>query len=146
MKTKQKKSATIPQEITKVIESEIDLLGAEANRDLSCEVKRSYVYVYAEDKPLCRLGYTGNYGEWKFAIFKWSTETYSSSEFGFLPQGTIRECIFAAIDAYPKTELRLPFLKVFMRLLAIMVILLLRGIRQKLSSLKGHNNKLKGRA
>lgn len=55
--------------------------------------------------PLVRLEYKGNLNNWKFAIFKWSTEIYDDEDF-FFPgsefiDGTIEGSIKAGIKAYP---------------------------------------------
>ena len=133
MGAKRKTRATIPQNIGEIIDSQIEEIALENKRSLSCEIKRSYIYIYAEDKPLCRLGYSGNMNEWDFAIFKWSTETYSSTEFGFPVSGTIKECVEAGLVAYPKTEIRFSrfvlFLHLLVGLMIIFVLLIILKVR-----------------
>jgi len=135
MKPKKNKSLTIPAELVDAIESEIDSIALESDRELAFDAKRTYVYVYAEGKPLCRLKYTGDFAVWEFAIFKWSTESFSSSEFGFLPRGTIHDCVFEALNAYPKIKIRIPFFRLLFRVLIFIAGALLYGVWRKLVSL-----------
>jgi hypothetical protein len=135
MGAKRKRRATIPQNITEIIDSQIEAIGVKRKRSLSYEIKSSYLYVYSEDKPLCRLGYTGDLGEWDFAIFKWSTETYSSSEFGFLASGTIEECVDAGLEAYPKNEIMGSRFMIYLHLLVGLVILFFLFVISRMRSL-----------
>ena len=54
---------------------------------------------------LCRLTYTGDFAQWSFAIFKYSSGTYDSTEWFFpgseLVDGTIEGAMKAGLVAYP---------------------------------------------
>ncbi len=55
--------------------------------------------------PTLRLKYNGKIDNWGFAIFKWSSESYTTDYF-FIPDGeyvngTIAGALQAAITAYP---------------------------------------------
>ena len=54
---------------------------------------------------ICRLTYSGKFDEWEFAIFKYSSDTYDSSEW-FFPgseyvDGSIEGAMKAGLAAYP---------------------------------------------
>ena len=55
--------------------------------------------------PICRLTYTGKMDDWKFAIFKWSSERYDPDEWLFpgaeSVDGTIEGAMNAGLEAYP---------------------------------------------
>ena len=57
------------------------------------------------DGPVARLGYTGNFSDWDFAIFKWSVEQYDPYEDNFpgfqYIDGTIQGALEACYKAYP---------------------------------------------
>jgi hypothetical protein len=60
---------------------------------------------YGQRGSICRLTYTGDFTNWGFAIFKYSSETYDSSEW-FFPgsehvDGTIEGAMKAGLAAYP---------------------------------------------
>jgi hypothetical protein len=59
------------------------------------------------DSPIARLKYNGNFTDWSFAIFKWSSEKYDSNEFMFPgvqhANGTIEGALKAGHAAYPPT-------------------------------------------
>ena len=52
-----------------------------------------------------RLEYTGNFDDWKFAVYKHSTQSYDANEW-FFPgaghvNGTIEGALKAGLEAYP---------------------------------------------
>ena len=59
------------------------------------------------DSPIARLKYNGNFTDWGFAIFKWSSERYDPDEFMFpgvkYANGTIEGALKAGHAAYPPT-------------------------------------------
>jgi hypothetical protein len=71
--------------------------------------KGSFLYLDRQDarepSPICRLKYTGCFEGWKFAIFKYSSETYDSNEWMFpgsqFIDGTIEGALKAGMEAYP---------------------------------------------
>jgi len=74
------------------------------------QYKGNYLYLLLDEEflklaPTLRLKYTGDIKKWEFAIFKWSTETYTT-EYCFIPgseyvDGSIAGALQAAIIAYP---------------------------------------------
>jgi len=78
----------------------------------------NYVYLLLDEgfenlTPMFRLKFAGNMNNWEFAIFRWSSEKYSTDYF-FMPgsefiDGTVQGAMQAAIKAYPprkKNELK----------------------------------------
>jgi hypothetical protein len=59
-----------------------------------------FCYVYYDGAPLGRFGYKGDPEEWEIAIYKYSTDSYSSKEFAKPCRGPIQYCVIAAMDAY----------------------------------------------
>jgi hypothetical protein len=67
-----------------------------------------YLYLdrsdYGNIGPICRLTYTGDFDNWKFAIYKWSSETYDAEEWMFPGagelDGTIEGAMRAGLKAY----------------------------------------------
>ena len=62
-------------------------------------------FVYGQQEPVARIKYTGNWDDWEFAIFKWSSETYDADEC-FFPgseclDGSIKGALKAGMRAYP---------------------------------------------
>lgn len=140
MNSKRKKRVTIPPELTEVIQPQIEIVAREYNRELTYRIKQSYVYFDAEDDPICRCKYTGDINDWEFALFKWSTESYSTTdEFGFSFRGTIQECVESGVKAYPKRETtkdkRFYRFALLMLFLGIMVSVLAVGIFFKVTGL-----------
>ena len=99
MKPKKKKNK-IPDHLVNKLKLTTSALGSETGRNLSVEIKGAFAYVFEDKGPLCRVKYIGKEDKWGFAIFKWSTETFSSAEFGFPSSGSIRECIEVALNTY----------------------------------------------
>ncbi|MEO8210803.1 MAG: hypothetical protein ABI840_09580 [bacterium] len=73
------------------------------------EFKGDYLYLnrteYNKINPVVRLKYSGNMKNWKFEIFKWSSETFDSEDL-FFPgcefiDGTIQGAMKAGDKAYP---------------------------------------------
>ncbi len=65
-------------------------------------------FAYGQQEPVARIKYTGNWDDWEFAIFKWSSETYDTEEF-FFPgaeclDGSIKGALKAGMRAYPITD------------------------------------------
>ena len=59
---------------------------------------------YGTACPICRLQYTGQIDNWKFAIFKYSSESYDPEERWFpgadWVDGTIKGALRAGMQAY----------------------------------------------
>ena len=75
---------------------ELESLG-----DSDLEVKKSgrFCYVRHGGHPLCRLGYRGELETWDFAIYKYSTQSYSIQEL-FPNRGTVADLVGMAMNAY----------------------------------------------
>ncbi len=113
MKRKREKRASIPDEVKRQVEAIVERFNREnSNRDdcyYEAEFKGSYCYLHRADYgrlgPICRLTYTGKMDGWEFAIFKWSSETYSPNEWAFsgseFVDGTIEGAMRAGLEAYP---------------------------------------------
>lgn len=60
---------------------------------------------YGQVGPICRLKFTGDFNNWTFAIFKFSSDTYDSTEWMFpgdeYVDGTIEGAMRAGLEAYP---------------------------------------------
>jgi hypothetical protein len=103
----------IPDEIRKKVTEVIDSFNQEELNSSSCNFiarfkgKFLYLdrYVYGKATSICRLKYQGNFDDWDFAIFKWSSESYDSEEFFFdgsqYVDGTIEGAMKAGMYAYP---------------------------------------------
>ena len=102
----------IPNEIQAKVKEAVtrfnDKTFGEADVFYEARFKGKYCYLYRSDYgqlgPICRLTYTGDMEKWKFAIFKWSTETYDPSEWMFpgsnLVDGTVEGAMMAGLEAY----------------------------------------------
>jgi hypothetical protein len=103
----------IPDEIRKKVTEVIDSFNQEELNSSSCNFiarfkgKFLYLdrYVYGKATPICRLKYQGDFDDWDFAIFKWSSESYDSEDFFFdgsqYVDGTIEGAMKAGMYAYP---------------------------------------------
>lgn len=91
-----KKTPPIPPEALDHLGREIDRL-----RDPALTVEKSgrYCYVRHGGSPLCRLGYRGALELWDFAIYKYSTQSYSTQEM-FPSRGTVADLVGRAMTAY----------------------------------------------
>ena len=49
--------------------------------------------------PLCRLGYRGDLETWDFAIYTYSTQSYSTQEM-FPSRGRVADLVGMAMNAY----------------------------------------------
>src|SRR5438093_12588921 len=87
----------IPEEAMQHLWRELQKLG-EPTLDVD-QVGR-YCYVTHAGSPLCRLGYRGEPEIWDFAIYKYSTQKYSTTEFLFPRSGPIVDLVRRALSAY----------------------------------------------
>ena len=90
------KTPAIPREALDHLGREIDSLGDPA---LAVERSGRYCYVRHGGSPLCRLGYRGEVATWDFAIYKYSTQSYSTQEM-FPSRGTVADLVGRALTAY----------------------------------------------
>ncbi len=107
------KQKAIPDEVRKEVEQIIERFNSRISRISECHyVSRfhgKYLYLdrsdYGNIGAICRLTYTGKMDSWKFAIFKWSSETYDPEEWMFpgsdLVDGTVEGAMKAGLEAYP---------------------------------------------
>ena len=112
MKRKRTKGACIPDDVKREVEAIVERFNRErfARDDCYYEArfKGKHCHLYRSDYgslgPICRLTYTGKMNGWKFAIFKWSTETYDQNEWMFpgsgLVDGTVEGAMRAGLEAY----------------------------------------------
>ena len=91
-----KKTPTSSQEALDHLGREIDSLG---DPDLVVEMSGRSCYVRHGGSPLCRLGYRGELEIWDFAIYKYSTQSYSTQEM-FPSRGTVADLVGMAMNAY----------------------------------------------
>ncbi len=74
----------------------------------SVRFRGRHMYVDRDDGPgpgpICRLTYTGDMGEWEFAIYKYSRDCYDPDEWWFPGEeevdGTIEGALRAGMKAY----------------------------------------------
>jgi len=108
--TKKNIPEEVKEEIRKIIEEYNETVYANLNVEYFAEYKSSYLYLKRKEltgdiSPMARLTYTGKMDNWKFAIFKWSSEKYDPDEWFFpgseLFDGTILGALKAGNEAYP---------------------------------------------
>lgn len=107
------KSKAIPydvrEEVKKVVEQFNQKTFSGKNCFYEARFEGKYLFLdrcdYGNIGPICRLTYTGKMNDWKFAIFKWSTETYDANEWMFpgsgYVDGTVEGAMKAGLEAYP---------------------------------------------
>ena len=84
-----------------------DMLGDSEVRYVP-HVRGAFLYLDRSDfgrvHPICRLKYSGDITNWTFAIYKYSSNNYSESEWlfpgGGLVDGTVEGAMSAGIEAY----------------------------------------------
>lgn len=103
----------IPDDIREKVIGIIEQFNQEELRNLSCYYIARFQgkflcldrYAYGRKSPVCCLKYNGKFDEWKFAIFKWSSESYDPDESFFYGRqfvdGTIEGAMKAGMQAYP---------------------------------------------
>jgi len=106
------KSQPIPDEVKQRVTQIIERFNEkELAKTESCYLPRwkgRFLYLdrldYGTACPICRLTYTGDINKWKFAIFKYSSETYDPQEWLFpgadCVDGTIQGALRAGMHAY----------------------------------------------
>ena len=98
--TKRSRRVIIPPHLAEKLVKTTETLGRKYYRPLSIEIKQVYAYIYEGEGPLCRLKFLGKDDEWGFAIFKYSSMTFSTNEFMFPTKGTMSDLIAEALRAY----------------------------------------------
>ena len=108
------KKKNIPEEVRKEIQKIINEYNEVAFKNTNIEYfpeyKKNFLYLKRKEltgsiSPIARLTYTENINNWKFAIFKWSSESYDSEEWFFPGSEHINDTILGALkagnEAYP---------------------------------------------
>ena len=107
------KPRKIPDEVKKKVQAIIERFNQEYSRRDDCfytpRFRGKYLYLdrsdYGRMSPTCRLTYTGDFENWDFAIFKWSSESYDPGEWMFPGSGevdgTLEGAMKAGLEAYP---------------------------------------------
>lgn len=103
----------IPETVKEQIEEIIENFNKNLQH-LDCHYlaryKGSYLYLdryeseFDSTEPICRLKYNGKMDNWDFAIFKYSSERYSTDEVfrgENLFDGTVEGAMKAGLKAYP---------------------------------------------
>ena len=103
----------IPDDVKEKVLDIVERFNRENSRRPDCyytaRFQGKYLYLdrsdYGNIGPICRLKYTGKMDDWRFAIFKWSSERYNPEERMFpgseLVDGTIEGAMKAGLQAYP---------------------------------------------
>lgn len=107
------RTKAIPDDVREKVEEIVERFNKKMFRRGDCyyqaRLRGKNLYLdrcdYDRVGPICRLTYTGKMDDWKFAIFKWSTETYDSDEWMFPGSGevngTVEGAMKAGLQAYP---------------------------------------------
>ena len=113
MTRKRTKAASIPDEVKREVEAIVERFNRENSGSDDCyyeaRFRGKHCHLHRCDYgslgPICQLTYTGKMNGWKFAIFKWSSETYDPNEWMFpggeLVDGTVEGAMRAGLEAYP---------------------------------------------
>jgi hypothetical protein len=107
------KATSIPREVREHVVKAVERFNRKELGSGECyyqaRFRAGYCYLaridFGRESPICRLRYNGGKGRWKFAIFKWSTESYDPDE-GLFPgagylDGTVKGAMRAGMEAYP---------------------------------------------
>jgi len=100
----------IPDNIRTKVANVIEEFNFKSDIEYISRFQGKFLYLdrneYGKKIPTCRLQYNGDFNDWVFAIFKWSSESYDSNEFLFpgseLVDGTIEGAMRAGIEAYSR--------------------------------------------
>lgn len=104
---------SIPDDIREKVEEIVERFNNKTFRRDDCYYQARFrgknVYLdrcdYGRVGQICRLTYTGKMDDWKFAIFKYSTEKYDPGEWMFPGSGevdgTVEGAMKAGLKAYP---------------------------------------------
>ncbi|MCI5146923.1 MAG: hypothetical protein D3923_15720 [Candidatus Electrothrix sp. AR3] len=103
----------IPDEVRKKVITIVDKFNQKELQGTNCRYtarfRGKFLYLdrinYDKKEPVSRLEFLKETNDWKFAIFKWSSETYDPDEFFFqgreLVDGSIEGAMKAGMVAYP---------------------------------------------
>ena len=98
----------IPDNVRKKVANIVEQFNNNSDIEYISRFQGKFLYLdrydYGKKIPTCRLQYNGDFNNWDFAIFKWSSESYDPNEFlfpgGELVDGTIEGAMRAGIEAY----------------------------------------------
>ncbi len=99
---------SIKEEVQKLIEQFNQKKLSNSGMEYVARFKGRFLYLDRSDEGnighICRLEYTGNMNQWIFAIYKYSSGSYSSDEF-FIPgddhiDGTVQGAMLCGLEAY----------------------------------------------
>jgi len=99
-KVKKTKNDGIPIQLAKSLVETTNKLAKEYCKFLTVDIKNVFVYINEGEWPLCRLKFLGKVDEWEFAIFKYSSMTFSTNEIFFPRKGNMHDLIDTALSAY----------------------------------------------
>lgn len=103
---------TIPEKVKEEVNKIVSRFNSDklssSNSFYIARFKGKYLYLDRNDfgniGPICRLEYTGKMGSWEFAIYKYSSGTYSPDEFFFPGEdyidGTVQGAMMCGLKAY----------------------------------------------
>ncbi len=98
----------IKGEVEKIVESFNERVLKGQGRYYLTRFRGRFVYLdrsdYGRIGPICRLEFMGGMDNWKFSIFKFSSESYDSVDWFFpgsdLVDGTVEGAMKAGLEAY----------------------------------------------
>ncbi len=103
-------SEQIREKVEKIVSEFNETILKEYGCKFQSQYKGNFLYLlldegFANLAPTLRLKFTGDINDWEFAIFKWSSEKYTT-DFDFMPgaefiDGTIHGAMQAALKLYP---------------------------------------------
>lgn len=103
----------IPDDIKDSVDTIVSAFNQKMFKDEDCQYQTRYKgvnlyidrYEYGRVSQVCRLSYNGSMRNWKFAIFKYSSESYDQHECMFpgseCLDGTVEGALKAGLEAYP---------------------------------------------
>ena len=102
-------SGNIKKQVDQIVKRFNEGTIKDPNHFYATRYRGLYLYLdrndYGTVGPVCRLKFDGKMDNWRFAIFKYSTERYDSDEWFFpgseLVDGTIEGAMKAGLKAYP---------------------------------------------
>lgn len=86
-----------------------DIFQGQKDIEYFATFRANFVYIHRLDpereEPISRIKFSGDFDNWEFAIYKWSSESYDPNEF-FFPgrekfDGTVLGALKAGHEAYP---------------------------------------------
>lgn len=91
------KSASISDEVADDLRAAIDSFN---NPTLNGGIRGRFCYVLHRGDPICRLGYRPVEDVWDFALYRYSTNSYSNAGSLMPNKAPLTECIRIALSTY----------------------------------------------